>query len=396
MQMFGSDNPFGWRFMPAVFGITLVAIIIAIAYRLFRSVGYASLAGLLLAVDGHAIVLSQTAMLDIFLAVFAAAGTLFLLLDRDQQRERFARLAAAGEPATVSWRRGWVVAAAAMFGFATGVKIIGVVFFAIFALYLVVGDLLRLRSAGVRSPLKSIAQAGINAVYALPAFLGAYLLGWTGWFLSDTVVMRHSSVNPTGLWALVPEGMRSLVNFQYISYKIESSINVTNAQASPGLTWPMLLRPVAFYRDQAPDGTVHLIDTLGNPLIWWVSLVAVFVVIRYALKFRDHAAAFISLGMAAGWGPWLFTGNRTVYQYYAITFLPFMILALVYVVKSYRERSVQDAVKNRRSLVVLGAAAVLAVVMFLLFLPQVYGLGMSEAFWSALKWLPSWDYRLNL
>src|SRR5438067_1164720 len=75
----GSFTPISWRFPAAVFGILGVAVVYALAFAFWRSIWWASLAGLLVAEDGLHIVQSRTAMLDIFMTTFMALGLMFLI-----------------------------------------------------------------------------------------------------------------------------------------------------------------------------------------------------------------------------------------------------------------------------------------------------------------------------
>ena len=81
------QRPIGWRLPSAVFGIAGVALLYLLALRLWRSVWWAGLAALLLALDGLHIVQSRIAMLDIFLTTFITAAMLFLVLDRERMDE---------------------------------------------------------------------------------------------------------------------------------------------------------------------------------------------------------------------------------------------------------------------------------------------------------------------
>ena len=62
-QLFGL-NSFGWRTGVAFMGTLLVLITTRVAIRLLRSIWFGVLAGFLLAIDGLAIVMSRTALLD--------------------------------------------------------------------------------------------------------------------------------------------------------------------------------------------------------------------------------------------------------------------------------------------------------------------------------------------
>ncbi|MBF1730427.1 MAG: phospholipid carrier-dependent glycosyltransferase, partial [Trueperella pyogenes] len=88
MRVFGATNPVGWRISAAIAGIILVFLTARIAQHLFRSPAITGLAGFFMATDGIAIVLSRTGLLDIFLAMFAAAAFLAVLKDQEISHPR--------------------------------------------------------------------------------------------------------------------------------------------------------------------------------------------------------------------------------------------------------------------------------------------------------------------
>jgi dolichyl-phosphate-mannose-protein mannosyltransferase len=79
MALFGPENPFGWRIATALAGIIVVLLIMLIARRLFHSIATAAVAGFLVAIDGIAITMSRTALLDGFLTMFILAAFLALV-----------------------------------------------------------------------------------------------------------------------------------------------------------------------------------------------------------------------------------------------------------------------------------------------------------------------------
>ena len=83
-------NSFGWRVAPLVFGTLLVLVTIRLVRRVSKSTLVGGLAGLLLAFDGLAFVMSRTALLDIFVAFFVVAAVSCLAADRDWFRNRLA------------------------------------------------------------------------------------------------------------------------------------------------------------------------------------------------------------------------------------------------------------------------------------------------------------------
>ncbi len=91
MFLFGDNNPFGWRFSAALIGSLSIGLLMLAAWLLFRSISVASLAGLIMAVDGLHLVQSRFALLDIFLMFWLLAAFVCLLLDRQQSRRTLAQ-----------------------------------------------------------------------------------------------------------------------------------------------------------------------------------------------------------------------------------------------------------------------------------------------------------------
>ncbi|WP_242676513.1 phospholipid carrier-dependent glycosyltransferase, partial [Streptosporangium minutum] len=86
-QVFGM-TPFGWRFAGALVGVVSILILARTARRMTRSTMLGCLAGFLLSIEGLHLVLSRTALLDIFLMFFVLAGFACLVVDRDRARGR--------------------------------------------------------------------------------------------------------------------------------------------------------------------------------------------------------------------------------------------------------------------------------------------------------------------
>ncbi|WP_344682602.1 phospholipid carrier-dependent glycosyltransferase, partial [Actinocorallia glomerata] len=92
LQGLGAETAAGWRISAAVAGTLSVLLVSLIAQRMFRSVLLGGAAGVLTAVDGHHLVMSRVALLDIFLMLFVLAAFGALLADRYRGRRRLAAL----------------------------------------------------------------------------------------------------------------------------------------------------------------------------------------------------------------------------------------------------------------------------------------------------------------
>src|SRR5690606_34560104 len=170
LRLLGADDPVGWRLSTVLAGIVTVLLLTRIARRLFTSTVLGAVAGTLLAIDGTAIALSRTALLDGVLTLWVVAAFGALLLDRDHARRRLAGLTAPPRAAP-RWGprlgvRPWRIAAGVLLGLAVGTKWSGLWFLAVFGLLTVGWDLAARRRAGVLQPVRGTVQRDV-----VPAFV---------------------------------------------------------------------------------------------------------------------------------------------------------------------------------------------------------------------------------
>ncbi|MBX6768810.1 MAG: phospholipid carrier-dependent glycosyltransferase, partial [Actinomadura rubrobrunea] len=169
--LFGA-TPFGWRFMPALFGTLAVLVLCRVTRRMTGSTLLGCAAGLLLALDGLQFVTSRAALLDVFVQFWVLAGFACLVNDRFRARRELAeRIEARGGAERVSpfgpfLAHGWRIAAGLCLGMACATKWSGVFYVAAFGLMVVFWDYGARRAAGVRRPL-----AGALLLESVPAFL---------------------------------------------------------------------------------------------------------------------------------------------------------------------------------------------------------------------------------
>ncbi|MGQ0626369.1 MAG: phospholipid carrier-dependent glycosyltransferase, partial [Sporichthyaceae bacterium] len=182
----GGLDAFGWRLGVALVGTLMIFLLARIAMRMTGSIVLGCLAGLLLALDGLAVVMSRTALLDGILAFFLLAVFGALLVDRDQVRER---LSAAHGPAADSVALGmrpWRLVAGLCLGLAVGTKWSALAYIAAFGLLAVIWDAGARRGAGARRPWRSMlrrdAAPAFSSLVVLAA--GVYVVSWSGWLAS--------------------------------------------------------------------------------------------------------------------------------------------------------------------------------------------------------------------
>ncbi|WP_353827134.1 dolichyl-phosphate-mannose--protein mannosyltransferase [Agromyces sp. SYSU T0242] len=413
MALFGADSAFWWRASTALAGTAAVFLMTMAGRLLFRSTLVAVIAGLLLAIDGNAIVMSRVALLDNWVMLFCLLGFLFVLLDRARTeshlRERIEeRRAAGGDPqwGPAIWARPWVIAAGVAFGAAAAVKWSGLYFLAAFGIYLVLVDLLARRRAGLSFWIEGalFKQAPVTFLLLVPVALVTYLASWTGWLVTGGGYYRHwadeAGNAATGFWSWVPHSLQSLWHYHQAAYGYHLGVHSAHPWQSNPLAWPITWRPTNMYFASTDDGSGGCgqaecwssIMGIPNPLIWWAAtLAAGYLVYRFA-RYREWTAGAILTGVAAGYLPWLLYLDRTVFQFYTIAYEPYVLLALAAVIGVVL--GPRDAPRWRRSQGLATTAVFLgvAVAVSAFFFPLWSAMPVSPEFRQLHFWLPGWGH----
>jgi dolichyl-phosphate-mannose--protein O-mannosyl transferase len=402
-----THGEFGWRISAAVFGTLSVLLLIRIARRLFGSTVLGCAAGLLLALDGMHFVLSRSALLDIFLMTFILAAFGCLVLDRDQRRARWlaaiqagfdpTRPGSAGRPRLgVPW---WRLASAVMIGCAAAVKWSALWHFLLFVVLIIAWEISTRRSVGARRPWR---DALLDELGWVAAFVGiavvVYLASWTGWFVTDTGWDRHYLASqPHHRELPVIGALQNLWEYHSQALKVHNGLHDRHRYQSWPWQWLLLGRPVAFYYSgDGPCGAANCsseVLLLGTPVLWWSFLPALAGLVWFGTSRRDWRAAAIGLGAAAGIVPWFWyeIKDRTMFYFYALPSLPFLILAVVYVLGAIIGPAPARAgpVSDRRLFGTIFVAMYVGLVAlcFAYFYPLYVGKVITYAQWSARMWL---------
>ncbi|WP_082598005.1 MULTISPECIES: dolichyl-phosphate-mannose--protein mannosyltransferase [unclassified Kitasatospora] len=421
-QWFGM-NPFGWRFAVAVLGTLSVLMIARIGRRLFRSTLLGSVAGLLLAVDGLHFVMSRSALLDLVVMFWCLAAFGFLLLDRDRTRGLVARRLEQGEPnggwwLVLGWRP-YRLAAVVCIGLTLATKWSGAYILGAFILLSVCWDFGTRRLAGIRFPLLyAISDCLLAGFLLVPVAIVVYVASWTGWFMSSTEpgkggygrdwALHREGLSPEYVSGIrmpfqvdltwVPDALRSLWHYHATMWDFHVGLTSAHTYQSNPWSWLLVGRPVSFFYESPKMGQSGCkvnecaaeVLGIGTPLLWWTGLVALlYCLYRWVLR-RDWRAGAILCGLAAGYLPWFMYQQRTIFLFYAVIFVPFLVLAVTMMLGAL----IGPVTASRDRRMIGGTAAGLLVLLvmwnFLYFLPIYTGQTIPMDDWRARMWFNSW------
>ncbi len=377
------------RLMNALVGATLPALVAALAYGLSRGypqprrIRFGLVAAALMVLEGLTLVESRLALINLYWLWFGLLGQVFWVM----------------APSRAHPYR-WRISAGIALGAAINVKWNGAAF--LLGLWL---------WEGIQSPDRSL-RWRLWGLYLGLIPLATYSLLW--W--------PHLAMTGESFWAIHQQ-----------LWRVHQTIGVDGAShpyCSPWFTWPLMLRPVAYFYQILPDssGTAVAIQAMGNPMLWWLSTAAMLALTltwfggrrrlwviaqsksQISLEPPPRAAtnaalvepisvesssdealpgasfaveSFLVLNYLAQWLPWLLV-SRCTFLYHALGMVAFSALALAWLMSGWlghRRRSHRGMAWAMLGLIALG---------FLFWLPLFLGLPLSAETLQRRWWLPTW------
>jgi Gpi18-like mannosyltransferase len=295
--LFG-DHSWSWRIGNATLGTILVGVTYLLGRRMFKERLGATLAAGFVLLDGFFLVDSRIACIDIVYLTFAAIS--YVLLFRFLQTS------------TPEGKRKVLIAMGVSLGICLGSKLyipaIACVLCAGMVAYDVwetsVGDTNEYRALHAIGAVTTLAS--VTAILYLTTFFMHYALGWWG-------------------------GISDLFDYYKQVVWYENSVaSATHPYASPWWSWPMMLRPVAYWQHFPNEGKVSTVWGGGNPLIWWGALTGMTFNGIYVLERPSKARVFMLAGYLGYFLMWVWIGRTLfLYHYMPAVYLGFLALAAV-------------------------------------------------------------------
>ena len=355
IALFGM-NPFGWRFMCALFGTLLIPLMYLFARKMFCRTDIACLTTVLLGTAFMNTTLSRIATIDILVAFFSIC--MFFCM--------YGYIQALSENKPM-WQQGlWLLSGGISMGLAVAIKWTGV-----------------------------YAATGIAVLFF--CFLLEHIGGIKG-------IKEHGSfLVKTGLWCVlcfivIPFGIYTLSYLPFVKaypdkglfghmianaglmFSYHSSCVFDHPYSSEWYQWLYGSKPLADSRVYFADGTVSVVMTFLNPLLAVGGLIALFHQLYLWKKEHCRRALYLIIAYAVMLLPWLFV-HRTVfiYQY----FISSLILVLMI------GNSVSVSRHGKRNILILSG---ISIALYVLYYPVLTGQRIRVDFVNqVLEVLSDWN-----
>lgn len=393
IKIFGF-HPFGFRFWGALFGILMIPLLYALALRLFKDRFWAFAASFLFAFDFMHFTQTRLATIDVF-AVFWILAIFYFTYRACELNPFSCRLshlafflALAGLSFGLGAATKWIVLYAG----------VGVAFWLIIHFSKAALCFYRENNSSLlgkkMSPPKGKAQVlkrknllkklwqRLGLIFGLcllffiivPALI--YFFSYLPFLKIRAPLNSHKSV-----WELV-------VDEQRFMYDYHAKLEATHPFSSRWFEWPFISRPIWYYSGQKvlPAEYTSSIAALGNPAIWWLGIIAVFISIFVFLKTKKQELLFLLVAFGAEYIFWIIIPRQLTFIYHFFASVPFMILILIYLAQY-----IEKTLPNVRFYFFFYLALVF--LLFTFFYPVLAGFTVETAYVkNYLRWFPAWYF----
>lgn len=329
LKLFG-DTSFTWRLMPAIFG-TLLIILGYFTGRELSSKRVGLYVAAIMSLDGMLLVYSRTGLIDIFL-VFFVLLSFYLFLKFTKTQKLY-----------------WLILAGTAVGLAASVKYIGSLILIVFLPMILVKNL------------------------SWQKYLWKYLLFLIILPLIIYITFFIFNFGFKNLLAQILEWQN-----QSLSYNLD--LKDSHPYGSKWWSWFLLLKPIWLYFKETNGQNIG-VDGIGNPLIWWSSIITIPLLIwGTAKKYKNHLIILVGfLVFLLFWAPF----NRVLFYYHAMTSFIFLTLGI----SLWLEELV---VKYPSGKYYVAIYFCLLILLFIYFLPIWVGIPLSSDQFYHRIWLKGW------
>lgn len=293
-------TPFAYRLMGNIAGILTILVIYCIAKEMFKSDKYGLFAAVIMALDGMHFVQTRIGTVDSFLVLFCLTSFLFFI--KYIKIEKKEPLKTKALPLIIS---------GAFWGMAISVKWtaafvglgMGIIYFI---------DLIWNKKFNIKLILLSVL-----AFVVVPLLI---------YIISYIPIIQNPNSGITDV--------KSFIQYQKNMYDYHSKLEATHPFTSKWYTWPIMQKPMWYYSANFEDGKYGTISCMGNPAIWWLSIVTTIFTLIYSLIKRNEKGLMLIIMIISTWLTYSVIGRVMFIYHYFIT-LPFVMLTIVFTLHKF-------------------------------------------------------------
>ena len=377
IRIFGM-NPFGWRFMGALFGVLMLPVLYHLLKQLFGRTRLCTAGTLLFAFDFMHFTQTRIATIDtyavFFLLLMYDAMLVFLRRDllRDSWKKLLPPLLACGVFTGLGIAAKWTAAYGAL-GLAA-------LFFG--KLLFTYWDARRRGEETVPLLMKCGKLCAWCCLFFLALPFGIYF----GAFLPITT-LSHNAGN---LWG-------AFWNYQVTMFRYHSTLEATHSFASPWYEWPLDIRPIWYFAGDTQEG-YSTISAFGNPLLWWAGIPALGAAACLWWKERFRWAGLVLAGFLSVYLPWVLV-PRLTFIYHYFTAVPFLVVALCGVFSLLyrrggfaRQLTFPGGIQCSGATLLLAAFTAACLLLFAVYFPVLSGSPTTRDYANALELFETWYF----
>ncbi|MDR2590063.1 MAG: phospholipid carrier-dependent glycosyltransferase [Oscillospiraceae bacterium] len=364
-------NPFGWRFIGALCGVIMLAVMYVLVKNMFGKTTVATCATLLLGFDFMRFVQTRLGTIDTYVVLFILFAFLFMYryITTDPE-EKFGKslalLALSGIFFGLSFAIKWV-------GFYAGAGLLFIYTIRLAQLYVHYRDT---EKTGYAKYLIKTLLSSVVFFVIIPAVV--YYLSYIPYGIS-----RDMSIGDGMLWDI--RYLEMVWNNQTAMFNYHSNLVAEHPYSSMWWQWVLNIRPILYVNNHA-DGLRATFGAFGNPVVWWGGLAAMLFMILRVFKYKDGKALFILIGYLSSLLPWVAV-TRIVFVYHYFPSTLFLVLAIAHIFNTMSERK-----KSEYKFHIYGFTATTGIV-FAMFYPALAGFFLPDWYYkNFLKWLGTWPF----
>lgn len=178
--------------------------------------------------------------------------------------------------------------------------------------------------------------------------------------------------------------VKDVLEMQRGIWNYHANLDQPHPYYSAWYTWPFLYRPTWYYYHSHGNQVISGILAVGNPILWWMTIPALFSILGLAMMQRRLQLWYLGLAAVAVYLPWGLSPRTLNYSHYFFEAVPYACIAIAYLLGEMVSHWKQQGVWIARAYVGLVFGV------FVMFFPIYSAMLIPESYYRILIWFRTW------